>query len=158
MIRPSQNSAPSALCDPKPMCSILQKVQFSDASSSADANGFSDILGSLSNDDGNGNENVTRKYIFTSFVLLRDYFNSLNFFTKMANYPEIKLVGVACKLSQSVSQSVSSVSQSVQSISQSVQSVSQSVSDSNCQSKAKPISLVRQLVCQSLGQSVSLAI
>ena len=35
-------------------------------------------LGSLSNDDGNGNENVTRKYIFISFVLLRDYFNSLN--------------------------------------------------------------------------------
>ena len=27
-----------------------------------------------------GNENVTRKYIFISFVLLRDYFNSLNFY------------------------------------------------------------------------------
>ena len=38
------------------------------------------ILGSLSNDDGNSNENVTRKYIFISFVLLRDYFNSLNFY------------------------------------------------------------------------------
>ena len=38
------------------------------------------ILGSLSNDDGNGNENVTWKCIFISFVLLRDYFNSLNFF------------------------------------------------------------------------------
>ena len=41
-------------------------------------------LGSLSNDDGNGNENVTRKYIFNnlfiSFVLLRDYFNSLKFY------------------------------------------------------------------------------
>ena len=37
-------------------------------------------LESLSNDDGNGNENVTRKYIFISFVLLRDYFNSLNFY------------------------------------------------------------------------------
>ena len=36
--------------------------------------------GSLSNDDGNGNENVTQKYIFISFVLLRDYFNSLNFY------------------------------------------------------------------------------
>ena len=39
-----------------------------------------EILGSLSNDDGSGNENVTRKYIFISFVLLRDYFNSLNFY------------------------------------------------------------------------------
>ena len=37
-------------------------------------------IGSLSNDHGNGNENVTRKYIFISFVLLRDYFNSLNFY------------------------------------------------------------------------------
>ena len=34
----------------------------------------------VSNDDGNGNENVTRKYIFFSFVLLRDYFNSLSFY------------------------------------------------------------------------------
>ena len=34
----------------------------------------------LSNDDGSGNENVTRKYNFISFVLLRDYFNSLNFY------------------------------------------------------------------------------
>ena len=40
----------------------------------------SQSIGSLSNDDGNGNENVTRKYIFISFVLLRDYFNSLNFY------------------------------------------------------------------------------
>ena len=38
------------------------------------------LKGSLSNNDGNGNENVTRKYIFISFVLLRDYFNSLNFY------------------------------------------------------------------------------
>ena len=38
------------------------------------------LIGSLSNDDGIGNENVTRKYIFTSCVLLRDYFNSLNFY------------------------------------------------------------------------------
>ena len=38
------------------------------------------IFGSLSNDDGNVNENVTWKYIFNSFVLLRDYFNSLNFY------------------------------------------------------------------------------
>ena len=37
-------------------------------------------IGSLSNDDGNGNENVTRKYIFILFVLLRDNFNSLNFY------------------------------------------------------------------------------
>ena len=38
------------------------------------------VIGSLSNDDGNGNENVRRKYIFISFVLLRDYFNTLNFY------------------------------------------------------------------------------
>ena len=37
------------------------------------------FIGNLSDDDGNGNENITRKYIFVSFVLLRDYFNSLNF-------------------------------------------------------------------------------
>ena len=36
--------------------------------------------GSLSNDDGKGDENVTRKYIFISFLLLRDYFNSHNFY------------------------------------------------------------------------------
>ena len=34
----------------------------------------------LSNDDENGNENDTRKYIFISCVLLRNYFNSLNFY------------------------------------------------------------------------------
>ena len=38
------------------------------------------ILGSLSNDDGNGNKNVTWKYIHILFVLLCDYFNSLNFY------------------------------------------------------------------------------
>ena len=42
------------------------------------------LIRSLSNDDDNrcrdGNENVTRKYIVISFVLLRDYFNSLNFY------------------------------------------------------------------------------
>ena len=37
-------------------------------------------LGSWSNDDGNSNGNVTWKYNFISFVLLRDYFNSLNFY------------------------------------------------------------------------------
>ena len=37
------------------------------------------LLGSLSNDDGSGNENVAWKYNM-SFVLLRDYFNSLNFY------------------------------------------------------------------------------
>ena len=46
----------------------------------SEANIGDTILGSLSNDDGNGNENVTQKYIFISFVLLRDYFNSLNFY------------------------------------------------------------------------------
>ena len=40
----------------------------------------STIIGSLSNNDGNGNENITRKYIFISFVPLHDYFNSLNFY------------------------------------------------------------------------------
>ena len=35
---------------------------------------------SLSNDDGNDNENVTRKYIFILFWLLRDYLNTLNFY------------------------------------------------------------------------------
>ena len=29
----------------------------------------------------NANENVTWKYNFISFVLLRDYFNSFNFYT-----------------------------------------------------------------------------
>ena len=38
------------------------------------------LIRSLSNDDGNGKENVTRKDIFILFVLLRDYFNSLNFY------------------------------------------------------------------------------
>ena len=37
-------------------------------------------IGSLSKDEGNGNENVTRKYISTTFVLLRHYFKSLNFY------------------------------------------------------------------------------
>ena len=37
-------------------------------------------IGSLSNDDGNGNGNVTRKYSFISSGLLRDYFNSVNFY------------------------------------------------------------------------------
>ena len=59
---------------------------------------------SLSNDDGNGNENVTRKYIFISFLLLRDYFNLLNF-AKMANYPGTKLVGVEHKLRRKIKNS-----------------------------------------------------
>ena len=42
--------------------------------------GLREIIGSLSNVVGNGNENVTRKYIFISFVLRRDNFNSLNFY------------------------------------------------------------------------------
>ena len=42
--------------------------------------GVAQAVGSLSNNDGNGNENVTWKYIFISFVLLRNYFNSLNFY------------------------------------------------------------------------------
>ena len=37
-------------------------------------------LRSLSSDDGNGNENVARKCSFISFVLLRDHFNSFNFY------------------------------------------------------------------------------
>ena len=39
---------------------------------------LSSPIGSLSSDDGNVNENATWKYIFISFVQLRDYFNSLN--------------------------------------------------------------------------------
>ena len=35
---------------------------------------FSGIKGNLSSDDGNGNENITWKYNYSSFVLLRDYF------------------------------------------------------------------------------------
>ena len=37
-------------------------------------------LESFSSDDGNGNENVTWKCNFISFVLLRDYVDSLNFY------------------------------------------------------------------------------
>ena len=38
-------------------------------------------IGSLSSDDGNGNENVTWKYNFIQLCyILRDYFNSLNFY------------------------------------------------------------------------------
>ena len=35
----------------------------------------------LSCDDGNANGNASRKYYFISFVLLRDHFNSFNFYT-----------------------------------------------------------------------------
>ena len=69
---------------------------------------WSFLIGSLSNDVGNGNENVTRKYTFISFGLLRDYFNSLNFY-KMANYPETKLVGVAYELRNKMKNSLSCV-------------------------------------------------
>ena len=82
---------------------------------------------SLSSDDGNGNENVTWKYKFISFVLLRDYFNSLNFYrngslrtqtyfrlsslrsqaTETANYPGTKLAGVAFKLRKKMKNSTS---------------------------------------------------
>ena len=37
-------------------------------------------LGRLSSRNGNGNKNITWKYHFISFVLLRDYFNSSNFY------------------------------------------------------------------------------
>ena len=36
------------------------------------------ILGSLSNDNGDGNENVISKYKFALFQSLRDYFNVFN--------------------------------------------------------------------------------
>ena len=58
------------------------------------------IKRNLSSDDGKGNENVTWKYNFISFVLQR-YFaiNSTRpTFTKVANYPGTKLAGVAYKL------------------------------------------------------------
>ena len=67
------------------------------------------LIGSSSNDDGNGNENVTRKYIFLSFVLLRDYFNSLNFYKNGEHYPGTKLVGVAFKLRKKMKNSPSCV-------------------------------------------------
>ena len=38
------------------------------------------LLGSLGSDVSNRNETITWKYNFISFVLLRDYFNSLNFY------------------------------------------------------------------------------
>ena len=38
------------------------------------------LIGNLSSDDGNANENTTWKYNLTSFVLLCDYFNSFNFY------------------------------------------------------------------------------
>ena len=38
------------------------------------------LIGSLSNDDGNGNENVTWKYNFALLLLLRDYPNSFNLY------------------------------------------------------------------------------
>ena len=41
---------------------------------------LSDSVGNSNSDDGNANENVTWKYNFTSFALLRHYFNSLNFY------------------------------------------------------------------------------
>ena len=42
--------------------------------------GVGAALGSLSNDDGNGNENVTWKYNFASLLLLRDYSNLFNLY------------------------------------------------------------------------------
>ena len=36
--------------------------------------------GGLSNDDSNGNKNITQKVYLTSFVLLHNYFNSLDFY------------------------------------------------------------------------------
>ena len=54
-------------------------------------------LGSLSNDDGNGNENVTWKYNFISLCYFA-IISTRSTFTKMANYPGTKLVGVAYKV------------------------------------------------------------
>ena len=66
-------------------------------------------LGSLSNDDGNGNKNVTPKYNFISFVLLYVIISTRSTFTKMANYPGTKLVGVAYKLRKKMKNSPSCV-------------------------------------------------
>ena len=66
-------------------------------------------LASLSNDDGNGNENVTQKDIFISFVLLRDCFNSFNFYKNQRNYPGTKSEGVAYKLRKKMKNSPSCV-------------------------------------------------
>ena len=38
------------------------------------------LLGSLSKDDGDGNENVTWKYNFAFFLLFRDYSGSVNLY------------------------------------------------------------------------------
>ena len=62
------------------------------------------ILGSLSNVNGNSNKNVTWKYIFISlcyFVII----SSRSTFTKIANYPGTKLVGVAYKLRNKIKNS-----------------------------------------------------
>ena len=64
------------------------------------------LLGSLSNDD--GNDNVTRNI---SLLYLR-YFaiiSTRSTFTKMANYPGTKLVGVAYKLRKKMKNSPSCV-------------------------------------------------
>ena len=50
--------------------------------------------GTLRSDDGEANENVTLKYNFILFVLLRDYFNSFNFYRN----PGTKLVRLAFEL------------------------------------------------------------
>ena len=54
-------------------------------------------LGSLSNDEGNGDENVTRKNIFIHLCFFA-IISTRSTFTKMANYPGTKLEGMAYKL------------------------------------------------------------
>ena len=61
-------------------CSAILQINMYNCYAYGQVNRVFEKLGSLSNDDGNGNKNVTWKYNFMSFVLLRDYFNSLNFY------------------------------------------------------------------------------
>ena len=54
-------------------------------------------LRNLSSDEGNTNENVSWKYNFILFVLLISITLTRSTSTEMANYPVLKLVGVALK-------------------------------------------------------------
>ena len=60
----------------------------------------------LRNDDGNGNENVTRALFHLNFFAI---ISTRSTFTKMANYPGTKLVGVAYKLRKKMKNSPSCV-------------------------------------------------
>ena len=67
------------------------------------------LLGSLSNDDGNGNDNVTEANISLLYLRYFAIISTRSTFTKMANYPGTKLVGVAYKLRKKMKNSPSCV-------------------------------------------------